>query len=160
MTFWSNFFSQGENKYETLKTKLTFHEQNSEENLHNSHPHLKDLFAKHQIDLKKIRKHGVRVAAAAAVLGAFLAIPHLIGHPSVSPPRQPPAAGKETGQLIPAQTTFGSSQGSRPTSSRCRWGFTPLDSDAAARRSAKITRSSRPHSRPQLSSTTKRAWIS
>jgi len=112
MAFWSNFFGQTENKYELLKDRLSFHEATSQANLHESHPHLQGLFDKHQIDLKKIRKHGVRVAAAAAVLGAFLAIPYLIGHPIVTPPKQPSVTGGAAGQLVPNQppTFHGSAQ--------------------------------------------------
>lgn len=69
------------NKYDSLKNTLASHEQSSTENLHQNHPHLRGIFDKHNIDLKQIRRKGTKVAAAAAVLGAFLAIPFLLGHP-------------------------------------------------------------------------------
>ena len=104
MAFWTNLFGKAEDKYETLRERLTVHEQNSQEQLHATHPHLSDLFAKHQIDLRQIRKQGVRIATAAAVLGAFLAIPHLIGHPSVTTPRPQPNGGKEVTRPVADQS--------------------------------------------------------
>lgn len=71
----------GSKKSDPLKNVLSSHEQNSSANLHQNHPHLRGLLDKHNIDLKQIRRRGVKVAAAAAILGAFLSIPFLIGHP-------------------------------------------------------------------------------
>ena len=96
MTFWPTLFGKPNDKFQTLEGRLTFHEQNSEQNLHTSHPHLKGIFDKQNINLRNIRKHTPKIAAAAAVLGAFLAIPYLIGHPTQTTPREQPA---QTGQV-------------------------------------------------------------
>ncbi len=91
MALWKKFFGRPADRYSNLEEQLSAHERSSAEKLHNSHPHLRGLFDKHQIDLRQIRKNGVKVAAAAAVLGAFLAIPFLLGHPSSTVPK--PASG-------------------------------------------------------------------
>ena len=70
------------NKSEYLRNIFSTHEQNSYTQLHQNHPHLRGILDRHNIDLKKIRKNSVKVGAAAAVLGAFLAIPFLLGHPN------------------------------------------------------------------------------
>jgi len=81
MAFWKGLFGETTNKFQELESRLLFHEKSSEENLHSTHPHVRGIFTKHDINLRQIRKQGVRVATAAAVLGAFLAIPWLLGHP-------------------------------------------------------------------------------
>ncbi|MEX0616186.1 MAG: hypothetical protein WD231_00060 [Candidatus Woykebacteria bacterium] len=68
-------------KFESLRNILSNHEQTSTQNLHETHPNVKNILERHNIDLAAIRRRGVRVATAAAVLGAFLSIPFLIGHP-------------------------------------------------------------------------------
>jgi|SRR3989344_68289 len=95
MFFWQNLFGKSSDKFQALEDRLTFHEQKSEQNLHTTHPHLKGIFDKHEISLRNIRKHTPKIAAATAVLGAFLAIPYLIGHPiQTTPSPQPPRAGQ------------------------------------------------------------------
>ena len=110
MTFWPNLFGKSNDKFQTLEDKLTFHEQNSEQNLHTTHPNLKGIFDKQNINLRNIRRHTPKIAAAAAVLGAFLAIPYLIGHPTQTTPREQTA---QTGQ--PAKPVPGRESGSPPT---------------------------------------------
>lgn len=99
--FWSNLLGKSEDKYDALRERLSSHEQSSEENLHSSHPHLKELFTKHDINLRQIRRHTPKIIAAAAVLGAFLAIPHLIGHPSITTPGAKPVDKGGVTQPVP-----------------------------------------------------------
>lgn len=83
-----SFFNfRNQDKFEDIAKILNQNEQTSRTNLHQKHPHTVHLFNKHDVDLKQIRKKGVKAAAAATVLGAFLAFPHLLGNPSVSEPR-------------------------------------------------------------------------
>lgn len=111
-------------KFEELKEQLSFHEQESNQNLHQNHPHLRGLFGKHNIDLKQIRKKSVKVAAAAAVLGAFLAIPFLIGHPKNIENPPPTGAntthtttqpGRTSGKPLDSQKSPGSPKVTHPT---------------------------------------------
>ncbi len=88
-----NFFGSSK-KSDNLKNVISTHEQISSENLHQKHPHLQGILDKHNIDLKNVRKNSVKVGAAAAVLGAFLAVPFLLGYPKHH--EQPPAQTKTT----------------------------------------------------------------
>jgi hypothetical protein len=81
MAFWDNLFGKTENNFDHFENRLSQHEQVSTNKLHTTHPNVKGIFDKYKIDLKQVRKHGPKIAAGAAVLGAFLAIPHLFGHP-------------------------------------------------------------------------------
>jgi len=86
------------NKSESLRNIFSTTEQNSYTQLHQNHPHLRELLDRHNIDLKNIRKNSVKVGAAAAVLGAFLAIPFLLGHPNQD---QQSTQGVETSHSSP-----------------------------------------------------------
>ena len=88
------------NKSESLRNIFSTHEQNSYTKLHQNHPHLRELLDRHNIDLKNIRKNSVKIGAAAAVLGAFLAIPFLLGHPNQD---QQPPQGVENSHTSPPQ---------------------------------------------------------
>lgn len=98
MSFWQNLFGKSEDKFQTLEDRLSFHERGSEQNLHATHPHVKGIFDKYKIDLKSIRKHTPKIAAAAAVLGAFLAIPYLIGHPTQTTPGAQPSQASQAAE--------------------------------------------------------------
>lgn len=118
MSFWDNLFSKPESTYEGLTNRLSTHEQNSTAKLHTTHPHVKGIFAKYNIDLKQVRKHGSKIAAAAAVLGVFLAIPQLFGHPTnTSQVPQPTKAG-EISKLVPPATQALEAATSQPAASQ------------------------------------------
>src|SRR3989344_8515136 len=80
------------NKFQALKRVLASHEEVSSANLHQNHPHVRGIFERHNVNLRQVRKKSAKVAAAAAVLGAFLAIPFLIGHPKHEQAPEPPQA--------------------------------------------------------------------
>lgn len=83
------------NKTDNLKNVISNHEQLSFNNLHQKHPHLQGILDKHNINLKSVRRNSVKVGAAATVLGAFLAIPFLLGFPKHH--ERPSAQTKTTG---------------------------------------------------------------
>jgi hypothetical protein len=89
-----NFFGSSK-KSDDLRNVISTHEQASSGNLHQKHPHLQGILDKHKIDLKNVRRNSVKVGAATAVLGAFLAVPFLLGFPKHH--EQPPAQTKTTG---------------------------------------------------------------
>src|SRR3989344_629327 len=68
-------------KFQPLKRVLSPHEEASMASLHQNPPHVRGIFERHNVNLRQVRQKSAKVAAAAAVLGAFLAIPFLIGHP-------------------------------------------------------------------------------
>ena len=82
-----NFRSQ--NKFQDIARILSHNEQVSKHSLHEKHPHTRDIFDRHNIDLQQIRKKGVKAATAATVLGAFLAFPHLLGNPVTETNNEP-----------------------------------------------------------------------
>jgi len=109
MSFWQNLFGKSSNKFQVLEDRLSFHEQSSEQKLHATHPHIKGIFNKYKINLKSIRKHTPKIAAAAAVLGAFLAIPYLVGHPTQTTPNaQTSQAGQAAEPSTPPESSTSS----------------------------------------------------
>jgi len=95
MSLWKNLFGQGESKFAHFENKLSQHEQIAANKLHTTHPNVREIQAKHGIDLRNVRKHGVKIAAVGAILGMFLAIPHLFGHPAnTNQPTHPPQGGQ------------------------------------------------------------------
>ena len=103
MSFWPNLFGKPNDKFQTLENRLSVHERDSEQKLQATHPHVAGIFDKHGISLRDIRKHTPKIAAAAAVLGAFLAIPYLIGHPTQITPREQPAQTGQVAKPAPGQ---------------------------------------------------------
>lgn len=75
---------QLDNTVESLREGLLGLHTASKEKLHKSHPHIKKILEKHNIDPEKIRQAAPKVLVASALLGAFLAYPHLFGKPYTS----------------------------------------------------------------------------
>jgi len=103
MSLWQNLFGKSSDKFQTLEESLSVHERNSEQRLRATHPHVVGIFDKHKISLRNIRKHTPKIAAAAAVLGAFLAIPYLIGHPTQTTPREQSVQTGQAAKPVPGQ---------------------------------------------------------
>lgn len=83
-----SFFNfRNQNKFADIARILSHNEHTSKSTLHERHPHTKDIFDRHNIDLRQIRKKGVKAATAATVLGAFLAFPHLLGNGALNETR-------------------------------------------------------------------------
>lgn len=78
----SFFTFRNKNKFDDIASILTSQEASSKAALHQKHPHTKEIFENHNIDLRTVRHKGAKTAATAAVLGAFLALPHLVGAPT------------------------------------------------------------------------------
>ena len=100
MSLWQNLFGKSSDKFQTLEDSLSVHERNSEQRLQATHPHVAGIFDKHKISLRNIRKHSPKIAAAAAVLGAFLAIPHLIGQPTQTTPSAPSSQASQDAEPL------------------------------------------------------------
>lgn len=85
-----SFFNfRNQNKFQDIAKILSHNEQTSKMSLHEKHPHTRDIFARHNIDLKELRRKGVKAATAATVLGAFLAFPHLLGNAPTETKHEP-----------------------------------------------------------------------
>src|SRR3990167_3177668 len=85
-----SFFNfRNQNKFQAIAQILSHNERSSKEALHEKHPHTRDIFDRHNIDLKQIRRKGVKAATAATVLGAFLAFPHLLGNAPIETKHEP-----------------------------------------------------------------------
>ena len=85
-----SFFNfRNQNKFQDIARILSHNERSSNQALHEKHPHTRDIFARHNIDLQQIRRKGVKAATAATVLGAFLAFPHLLGNPPLETKHEP-----------------------------------------------------------------------
>lgn len=101
MLFLNKLFGQNESKFAHFENKLSQHEQIAANKLHTTHPNVREIQAKHNIDLRNVRKHGTKIAAAGAVLGMFLAIPHLFGHPANTNLSTPPPQGGQIAKSVP-----------------------------------------------------------
>ena len=100
MSFLNNLFGQSESKFAHFENKLSQHEQVASNKLHTIHPNVREIQAKNNIDLRNVRKHGTKIAAVGAILGMFLAIPHLFGHPTnTNQPTPPPEGGQITKEV-------------------------------------------------------------
>ena len=76
-----SFFNKAGKKVDDLREALSDLHTASRKKLHESHPHIKKILEKHNIDPEKVRQAAPRVLVASALLGAFLAYPHLFGKP-------------------------------------------------------------------------------
>lgn len=101
MSLLNKLFGQSESKFAHFENKLSQHEQIAANKLHTTHPNVREIQAKHNIDLRNVRKHGTKIAAAGAVLGMFLAIPHLFGLPTNTHQPTPPPQGGQIAKSIP-----------------------------------------------------------
>lgn len=101
MSFLNKLFGQTESKFAHFENKLSQHEQIAANKLHTTHPNVRIIQAKHGIDLRNVRKHGTKIAAAGAILGMFLAIPHLFGQPTNINQPTPPPQGDQIAKSVP-----------------------------------------------------------
>lgn len=101
MSLLNKLFGQSESKFAHFENKLAQHEQIAANKLHTTHPNVREIQAKHNINLRNVRKHGTKIAAAGAVLGMFLAIPHLFGLPTNTHQPTPPPQGDQIAKSIP-----------------------------------------------------------
>jgi len=76
-----NLGKKEETSFHELHQTFASHEEAAKNSLFQKHPHVGGILAKHNIDLKNVRKHKGKIAVAAA-LGALLAFPHLLGNPT------------------------------------------------------------------------------
>ncbi len=105
MSLLNKFFGQSESKFAHFENKLSQHEQIAANKLHTTHPNVRNIQAKHDIDLRNVRKHGTKIAAVGAILGMFLAIPHLFGHPATTNQPSPPPDSDPITKEIPKPDT-------------------------------------------------------
>lgn len=114
MSVWNKLFGQSESKFAHFENKLSAHEQIAANKLHTTHPNVRDIQTKNNIDLRNVRKHGTKIAAAGAVLGMFLAIPHLFGLPTNTNQSTPPPQGGQVAKSVPKPETTPPQVGSPP----------------------------------------------
>ena len=125
MSFLNKLFGQSESKFAHFENKLSQHEQVAANKLHTTHPNVREIQARNNIDLRNVRKHGTKIAAAGAILGMFLAIPHLFGYPANTNQSTPPPQSSQIAKSVPKPEIKPPQTESPPISSNIQPNTTP-----------------------------------